>query len=185
MQKAAGLCFTKASGLLNYLQCVCVRVQRPLFLCKVADLDSRTDAQGAEARLFIPYEHPQKGRLPRAGAARQHEQLGGTDLEGHVVQHVDDAGNVSFNTVRGRAKPRHIERDPRVSLMVVNPSNAYHWVGMTGTAGLVDEGADAQIDKLAKKYLDVDTYPLRQEGEQRVRAPITLERVEARGFDDD
>jgi len=95
---------------------------------------------------------------------------------------VDEDGTPSFNTARGRAKARHIERDPRVSLTVVNPSNAYQWIGVTGTARLIDEGADAQIDRLAKKYLDADTYPFRQADERRVSVPITPERVEAHGF---
>jgi hypothetical protein len=34
--------------------------------------------------------------------------------------------------------------------------------------GVAQEGADAHIDSLAKKYLDVDTYPMRQPGEVRV-----------------
>ena len=95
---------------------------------------------------------------------------------------VDDAGRIGFNTARDRAKPRHIERDPRVSLTVVNPANGYQWVNVTGKAQLVDEGADAQIDKLAKKYLDADTYPFRKAEEQRVSVPVTPERVEAHGF---
>lgn len=97
---------------------------------------------------------------------------------------VDDAGTPGFNTARGRAKPRHIERDPRVTLTVVNPANGYQWLSVTGTARLVDEGADAQIDKLAKKYLDADTYPFRKPDERRVSVPITPERVEAHGFEE-
>ena len=96
---------------------------------------------------------------------------------------VDDDGKPGFNTARGRTKPRHIENDPRVNLTVVNPTNGYQWVSVTGTATLVDEGADAQIDKLAKKYLDADTYPFRKAEEQRVRVPITPEKVEAHGFE--
>ena len=30
---------------------------------------------------------------------------------------------LSFNTARGRAKPRHIEHDPRVSLLVIDPED--------------------------------------------------------------
>lgn len=94
---------------------------------------------------------------------------------------VDASGGVSFNTALGRAKPRHIERDPRVSLTVVNPENGYQWVSITGIAALVEEGADEQIDRLAKKYLDQDVYPWRAEGEVRVGVPITPERIEGTG----
>ena len=40
---------------------------------------------------------------------------------------VGDDG-VSFNTARGNAKDEHLQADPRVSLMVVDPGNAWHWV---------------------------------------------------------
>jgi PPOX class probable F420-dependent enzyme len=95
---------------------------------------------------------------------------------------VDDKGTPGFNTARGRAKPRHIERDPRVTLTVVNPADGYQWLSVTGTASLVDEGADAQIDKLAKKYLDADSYPFRKPDERRVSVPIEPEKVEAHGI---
>ena len=96
---------------------------------------------------------------------------------------VDDNGKPAINTAYGRAKQRHIQNDPRVTLTVVNPANGYQWVGLNGRAQLVDEGADAQIDKLAKKYLDADTYPFRKADEKRVSVPITPDRIEAHGFD--
>jgi PPOX class probable F420-dependent enzyme len=98
---------------------------------------------------------------------------------------VDDTGTPGFNTAHGRAKPRYLARDPRVTLTVVNPANAYQWLTLSGTARLDDEGADAQIDKLARKYLGAETYPFRKPGEVRVRVPITADRVEAHGIDDE
>ena len=59
------------------------------------------------------------------------------------------------------AKVRHIRADPRVSVVVIDPAEMYRWVGVTGTAELVEEGADDHIDRLAKKYLGTDTYPFR------------------------
>jgi PPOX class probable F420-dependent enzyme len=94
-----------------------------------------------------------------------------------------DAEGVSFNTAHGRLKPRNIARDARVSLTVVNPENAYQWVSVTGRGVLVDEGADAQIDRLAKKYLGEDTYPWRSPDERRVSVRIVPEKVEAHGLD--
>jgi PPOX class probable F420-dependent enzyme len=95
---------------------------------------------------------------------------------------VDDGGP-SFNTAYGRAKPRYIAADPRVSLVVVDPSDAYRWISFSGTAELVDEGADEQIDRLAKKYLDEDRYPFRSPGERRVSVRISPTRIESRGLD--
>lgn len=95
---------------------------------------------------------------------------------------VDDDG-VSFNTAYGRAKPRYIDRDPRVSLTVVDPANGYRWISISGTATLVDAGADEQIDRLAFKYLGKETYPFRAEGERRVTVRVEPSRIEARGLD--
>jgi len=93
-------------------------------------------------------------------------------------------GTVGFNTARGRAKPRHLEHDPRVSLLVLDPNNQYKWVAVSGRGELTEEGADAQIDRLAKKYLGRDEYPFRSPDETRVSVWITPEHVDASGFDD-
>jgi PPOX class probable F420-dependent enzyme len=92
-------------------------------------------------------------------------------------------GVPTFNTAMGRKKPANLEKDPRASLLVIDPQDAYKWVAVDGKAELTTEGADPQIDKLAKKYLDKDEYPFRQEGEQRVTVRITPEHVSASGLD--
>lgn len=92
-------------------------------------------------------------------------------------------GDVLVNTAEGRAKPRHMRTNPNVSIAVVDPANGYHSLVVTGKAELSHEGADDHIDKLAKKYLDADTYPFRKEGEVRVIVRIHPERIEAAGFD--
>jgi PPOX class probable F420-dependent enzyme len=93
-------------------------------------------------------------------------------------------GKVSFNTARGRTKSKNLERDPRASLLMVDPNNAWRWVAVSGPAELTEEGADAQIDKLAKKYLGKDEYPWRNPEETRVKVLIEPEKVDATGFDE-
>jgi PPOX class probable F420-dependent enzyme len=92
-------------------------------------------------------------------------------------------GIPGFNTALGRKKPENIQRDPRVSLLVVDPSQTHKWLALDGKAELTTEGADPQIDKLAKKYLDADEYPYRTEGEQRVKVRIQPERISTAGLD--
>ena len=77
-----------------------------------------------------------------------------------------------------------LRQDPRVSLLVVDPENTYKWVAVSGTAELTTEGADAQIDKLAKKYLGQDEYPWRNPEEQRITVRIRPEHIDAAGLDD-
>ena len=96
---------------------------------------------------------------------------------------VDDDG-VSFNTAHGRAKPRNLARDPRVGLTVVDPENAFRWLALSGTATLVDGGADDQIDTLAQKYLGQSPYPFRTPDEHRVSVRISADRIEGFGLDD-
>jgi PPOX class probable F420-dependent enzyme len=99
-----------------------------------------------------------------------------------VVWVDQEDGYVEFNTARGRAKPRYLERDPRATVTVVDPQNPYRWMSVTGHAELVDEGADRHIDRLAKKYLGKDEYPWDKDG--RVTVRITPEKVDAYGLDD-
>ena len=97
---------------------------------------------------------------------------------------VDVEGDkVSFNTALGRAKPKHLKHDPRASVLMVDPNNSYKWVAVSGPAELTEEGADAQIDKLAKKYIGKDEYPWRNSAETRVKVLIQPEKVDASGFD--
>ena len=61
-------------------------------------------------------------------------------------------GEVLFSTVRGRVKERHLQRDPRISVCVVDAADAYRFATIVGTARLEDEGADALIDEMSRKY---------------------------------
>jgi PPOX class probable F420-dependent enzyme len=95
---------------------------------------------------------------------------------------VDDEGP-SINTAYGRVKPRNLARDPRLSLVVVDPGDPYRWIKVNGTGTLIDEGADAHIDRLSKKYTGRDVYGSRQPGEKRVTVRITPQRVLSRGLE--
>lgn len=93
-----------------------------------------------------------------------------------------DGENVVMNTAKGRQKERNLRRDPRITVEVTSEQNPYQYVSITGRAEFVDEGADAMIDKLAKKYMDVDSYPFRTPEEQRVTIKVRPEKVDASGF---
>jgi PPOX class probable F420-dependent enzyme len=93
-------------------------------------------------------------------------------------------GTVTFNTAVGRAKERHLRDDPRAAVTVVDPENAWQWVSVSGRAELTTEGADDQIDKLAKKYLGKDSYPWRSAEEQRISVKITPEKIDSAGLDE-
>jgi len=96
----------------------------------------------------------------------------------------NDTDDIMFNTAVGRAKERHLRKDPRASLLVVDPENTYQWLAVSGPAELTTDGADAQIDKLAKKYLGKDESPWRNPEETRIKVLIEPEKVDASGFDE-
>ncbi|HVV58292.1 MAG TPA: PPOX class F420-dependent oxidoreductase [Gaiellaceae bacterium] len=100
-----------------------------------------------------------------------------------VVWIDEDGGDVVFNTARGRAKDVHLKNDPRVSVLVVDPNDQYKWVAVSGRGEMTEEGADAHIDRLAKKYLDADSYPFRNAEEVRVIVRIAPEKVDSSGFE--
>jgi PPOX class probable F420-dependent enzyme len=91
-------------------------------------------------------------------------------------------GTVVVNTAKGRLKDRNMRRDPRVALEISDPANPYRYVQVRGKVDqITEQGADAHIDKMAKKYLNKDKYPLRQPGEVRVIYRIRPEHVQVQG----
>ncbi|MDA8279090.1 MAG: PPOX class F420-dependent oxidoreductase [Actinomycetota bacterium] len=91
-----------------------------------------------------------------------------------------DGGDLVVNTARGRVKANDLERDGRVALTVVDPDDPYRVIAVRGTvAEVATDGADAHIDALAKKYLGLDSYPMRQPGEVRLKIRIRIDRIVA------
>ena len=75
-----------------------------------------------------------------------------------------------------------MRRDKRVALSIQDPDNPYRYIAIRGAVDEITEnGADAHIDSLAKKYLDKDRYPFRAPGEVRVIYKIRLDRVSTVG----
>jgi PPOX class probable F420-dependent enzyme len=95
-----------------------------------------------------------------------------------------DGDDIIINTALGRAKARNLANDGRVALSLTDPDNPYTVISVRGTVvGFTTEGADDVIDRLAKKYLDVDSYPFRREGEIRVTVRIRPDRISSQPDD--
>ena len=89
-----------------------------------------------------------------------------------------DGDHVVLNSAEGRAWPRNLRRDPRVTIAVPNAQNPYEYAQIRGhVVAETQEGADEQINKLAKRYLGQDEYPFRQPGEQRVMFRIAPDKI--------
>ncbi|MGH7927047.1 MAG: PPOX class F420-dependent oxidoreductase [Candidatus Binatia bacterium] len=93
-----------------------------------------------------------------------------------------DGSYIRVNSAKGRIKDKNMRRDKRVALSVQDPDKPYRHLAAQGeVAEITENGADAHIDSLAKKYLGKDKYPFRQPGEVRVIYKIRPVQVLAEG----
>jgi PPOX class probable F420-dependent enzyme len=88
-----------------------------------------------------------------------------------------DGDTPVFNTVIGRPKERYMRRDPRVTLTIVDPDDAFSYVELRGKVEF-EEGPVAvdTIDALARKYIAQDRYPWSDPGDERVNLRLDVER---------
>jgi len=78
-------------------------------------------------------------------------------------------GKLRVNSAKGRVKTRNMKEGAKVALSILDPDNAYRYIQVRGTVSrATEQGGDAHIDALAKKYLGKDSYPFRRPGEVRV-----------------
>ena len=89
-----------------------------------------------------------------------------------------DGDMVLINTAVGRIKEKNVNSDKRVALSVYESSNPYNMVTIRGNVReITEQNADSHIDKLAKKYLGLDSYPFRSSDEKRIILKVVPERV--------
>jgi PPOX class probable F420-dependent enzyme len=82
-------------------------------------------------------------------------------------------GAIRVNTAKGRVKARNMKEGSPVALSIMDPDNPYRYIQVRGRVKrVIEEGASAHIDALAKKYLGQDKYPYSQPGEVRVMYEI-------------
>jgi PPOX class probable F420-dependent enzyme len=86
-------------------------------------------------------------------------------------------GRLAVNSAVGRAWPNNLERNPVITVLVYDEDNPYDYVEVRGRVESTTEGAFEHIDRLAKKYIDADTYPFLQPGEQRITFLVNADRV--------
>ncbi len=96
----------------------------------------------------------------------------GEPQSGLVWVGIDD-GSLFVNTQVDRAKYRNVERNDRVSLVIIDADDPYHYAEVRGTATAVT-GPDARrtIDDLSRKYTG-EQYPEDQITAERVMLKIT------------
>jgi PPOX class probable F420-dependent enzyme len=79
----------------------------------------------------------------------------GSPRQAVIWYRLDPDGRITVNSADGRRWPANLRRDPRCSLTVADPADAYSFVALVGRVGeVVDEQAIAQADiaGLARRY---------------------------------
>jgi PPOX class probable F420-dependent enzyme len=93
-----------------------------------------------------------------------------------------DGAHIRVNSAKGRVKDKNMRRNKQVALSIQDPDNPYRGLAVQGeVVEITEQGADAHIDALAKKYLGKDRYPFRSPGEVRVIYKIQPNKVTVMG----
>ncbi len=93
-----------------------------------------------------------------------------------------DGSHLLVNSARGRRKDKNMENNRAVALSIQDPDNPYRYLEVRGRVDeITEQNADQHIDKMAKKYMGVDKYPLSQPGEVRVIYKIKPEHTSHMG----
>ena len=92
---------------------------------------------------------------------------------------VDSDGEyILINTADGRVKAENMKRDPRVAVSITDSGNPYRQAMIMGrVAEHTYESAEIHINRMAKKYLKLDTYPRTDKNEKRVIFRIKPEKI--------
>jgi PPOX class probable F420-dependent enzyme len=93
-----------------------------------------------------------------------------------------DGTYILVNSARGRVKDRNMEQRRNVAIEISDPDNPYRYLAVRGpVVEITEEGADAHIDELAKKYTGADRYANHRPDQIRCIYKIKPERVDAHG----
>ncbi len=98
----------------------------------------------------------------------------------HVMWVDCDDTHVLINTELHRQKAKNVQRDPRVTVAIIDAANPYLFVEVRGRVTEIVRGPEArtQIDELSNKYTGKPYAPQIQS--ERVIRKITPERVVTR-----
>jgi PPOX class probable F420-dependent enzyme len=95
------------------------------------------------------------------------------DMEGDLLR---------VNTVKGRQKYVNMDERPMVTVLAIDPDNAFRYIEVRGhVTKITEEGGNAHIDTLAKKYTGADVYPWHNDTDTRVVVYVEPTKVFASG----
>jgi len=69
-----------------------------------------------------------------------------------------DGNDVLVNTTLERSKGRNLVRDPRATVLVIDPENSSRWIEIRGDVELQEAGATEHLDRLTRRYTSYPSY---------------------------
>ena len=92
-----------------------------------------------------------------------HLKNGGIQVNPLWVDH--DGKHLVINSSVGRVKDRAMRANASVTLCISDPDNPYRFLEVRGKVSeITKDGADAQIDAMAKKYMAWTSTPIERTG---------------------
>jgi PPOX class probable F420-dependent enzyme len=89
-----------------------------------------------------------------------------------------DGQYILINTVEGFQKVRNVQRDPRVTINVLDPAQPQRATNIRGrVVEVTKEGAAEQFQRLIKRNLGDQEYRFGQPGQQRILLKIAPEKI--------
>jgi PPOX class probable F420-dependent enzyme len=88
-----------------------------------------------------------------------------------------DGEFVRFSTLKDRVKYRNLLADPRIALCITHPEDALHYIEIRGRASVEEDLDRSFVNRIAKKYMDVDEYPFDPPGAERVTVTVHPEQI--------
>ncbi|MDO0927113.1 PPOX class F420-dependent oxidoreductase [Streptomyces sp. TG1A-8] len=91
-----------------------------------------------------------------------------------------DGDDILFSTTVDRRKKKNLDRDPRVTVVVMNPEQPYEYAEIRGTADMTTDGGRELIDELSQKYTGrkyADFNPASAQDAERVVVRIRPQKV--------
>ena len=91
-------------------------------------------------------------------------------------------GKLQSSATEDRLRTKHLKRDPRATLCVMDGSNQYRWLGIESTVRIIDgrEGVDANLAlyrAIAGEPDDLDEYLEAMVKERRIVYEFEIERT--------
>ena len=80
-----------------------------------------------------------------------------------------DGTHIKFSLTTSRQKYRNMQREKRVAVSIMDPSDSYRYLEVRGELDEIEPDPNIDfISRMAKKYIDKDRYPWHRAGDERV-----------------